>query len=419
MKSKALIAAGCGLVAILGTNALAQGIPVFATPDTVYDPVRALVGRLDLARYKATIAGLAQFGDRRQGTKRNRDAVDWIEAQLKSYGCENVERVTYQYAPPPPRGGGAGGAGGRGGAGRGNASPNGRGRYGNGPGGSRIFSDMRERGPNNDSLAQPDPTIRAMNMEPSTPGERQEVICIKYGTKYPNEMYIVGGHMDGIGWGQAANDDASGSAIVMELARILSSPDVQTERSIRFALWNNEETGLNGARAYADQRAPMQGKEVPAGSGKYPEPKWLGMIQHDMMMVDHGPPTADGKLAPEQRAEADINIEFAITSKFADEAMKLAFFWRGANEKYATHYPAAVGSHMSNTDSDPFKDLVPSLSLRENERGSQIGGNWDPTHHQPTDVLTTFTDKDFMLGLTSAQTTMGAIGHLTGATIRK
>ena len=218
---------------------------------------------------------------------------------------------------------------------------------------------------------------------------------------------------------RSVNDDASGSAIVMELARIFSMPDVQTERSIRFALWNNEETGLNGARAYAEQRAPLQGKESPAGSGKYPEPKWLGMIQHDMMMVDHGPPTADGKLAPEQRAEADINIEFAITSKFADDAMKMAFAWRLANEKYATHYPAAVGPHMTNTDSDPFKDIVASISLRENERGAQIGGNWDPTHHQPIDVLTTFTDKDFMLGLTSAQTTLGAVGQLTGVTVKK
>ena len=415
MRSTSFLAALCGLAVIRVGSANAQNN---ATPqaDTSYDPVGVLVSRLDLEKYKATIKGLAQFGDRRQGTKRNRDAVDWIEAQLKSYGCQNVERITYEYNPAPP----AAGRGGAGRGGRGNTpSPNGRGRPGNGPGGSRIFSDMRERGVNNDSLAQPDPAIRAINMEPSTPGQRQEVICMKVGTKYPNEMYILGGHMDGIGWGQAVNDDASGSAIVMELARILSQPDVQTERSIRFALWNNEETGLNGARAYAEQRGPMQGKESPAGSGKYPEPKWLGMIQHDMMMVDHGPPTADGKLAPEQRPEADINIEFAITSKFADDAMKMAFFWRSANEKYATHYPASVGPHMTNTDSDPFKDLVPSLSLRENERGSQIGGNWDPTHHQPTDVLTTFTDKDFMLGLTSAQTTLGAIGQLTKATIKR
>jgi hypothetical protein len=412
VKPTSFFAVACGLALICASTASAQNTP--AAPDTAYDPVGELVSRLDLEKYKSTIKGLAQFGDRRQGTKRNRDAVDWIEAQLKSYGCQNVERITYEYNPPPPAAGRGGGRG------RGNTpSPNGRGRPGNGPGGSRIFSDMRERGVNNDSLAQPDPAIRAINMEPTTPGQRQEVICMKVGTKFPNEMYIIGGHMDGIGWGQAVNDDASGSAIVMELARIFSMPDVQTERSIRFALWNNEETGLNGAKAYVEQRGPMQGKENPAGSGKYPEPKWLGMIQHDMMMVDHGPPTADGKLSPEQRPGADINIEFAITSKFADDAMKLAFFWRGANEKYATHYPASVGPHMTNTDSDPFKDLVPSLSLRENERGSQIGGNWDPTHHQPTDVLTTFTDADFMLGLTSAQTTLGAIGQLTKATVKK
>jgi hypothetical protein len=54
------------------------------------DPVAILVGRLDLGRYKATIKGLTQFGDRRQGTDRNRAAIDWIEAQLKSYGCSNT-----------------------------------------------------------------------------------------------------------------------------------------------------------------------------------------------------------------------------------------------------------------------------------------------------------------------------------------
>ncbi len=69
------------------------------------DPVRTLVGRLDLEKYKATIKGLTQFGDRRQGTDRNRAANDWIEAQLKSYGCSDVARITYEYAPAPRTGG--------------------------------------------------------------------------------------------------------------------------------------------------------------------------------------------------------------------------------------------------------------------------------------------------------------------------
>jgi hypothetical protein len=138
-----------------------------------------------------------------------------------------------------------------------------------------------------------------------------------------------------------------------------------------------------------------------------------------MMLFDHGMPRADGTVGPEQRAEADINIEFQSTAKLADEATKLAFLFRAANEKYATDYPAAVGNHMTNTDSTPFMNLVPAISLRENERGMQTGGGWNPHWHQPTDRFDTFSDKDFQLGLNAAQTTLGAVAQLAGTTLKK
>jgi hypothetical protein len=277
----------------------------------------------------------------------------------------------------------------------------------------------RPAGPNNDPDAQSDPALHALNAQPPAPGAREEVYCTKVGTTRPDEMYIVGAHMDGRGFGEAADDDGSGTALVMELARVFSSPDVQTGRSIRFALWNNEETGHNGAHAYVEQRAPLQGKEDRPGSGRYPEPKWLGMIQHDMMLWDHGMPRADGTVSSEQRPEADINIEFQSTAKFADQAMKLAFFFRDANEKYATDYPAAVGNHMSNTDSNDFMNLVPAISLRENERGMQIGAGWNPHYHQPTDRYSSYSDKDFRLGLNAAQTSLAALAQLAGASLKK
>src|SRR5262249_6266029 len=163
---------------------------------------------------------------------------------------------------------------------------------------------------------------------------------------------------------------------------------------------------------YVEQRAGLQGREDPPGSGRYPEPRWLGMIQHDMMLWDHGMPRADGSYAPEQRPEADVNVEFQATSLRAEDAMKLAFQLQAANEAFATDYPATVGPHMTNTDSTPFMDHVPSISLRENERGMQIGAGWDPTWHQPLDVFATFSDKDFRLGLNAAQTTGGALARL-------
>src|SRR5688572_9033763 len=300
-------------VLMAGLSAGAIGQQASGLPD---DPVKILVGRLDLERYKATIKGLTQFGDRRHGTDRNRAAVDWIEAELKSYGCATGRLAYIQPPPTPPQPGRAGGP------------PNpviASGEIRSGVGGSRYYGITRPAGVNNDPEAQRDLALRALNMQPGVPGPREQVYCTKIGATRPDEMYIVGAHMDGIGWGEAANDNGSGTALVMEMARILSSADVLTERSIRFALWNSEEGGLNGARAYVEQRAGLQGRESPAGSGQYPEPWWVAMIQHDMMLWDHGMPRADGTFSPEQRPEADVNIEFQSTAKRADEAMKLAF----------------------------------------------------------------------------------------------
>src|SRR2546425_6660939 len=235
----------------LGILLAALAIPTVApaqADSTGPDPVAQLVARLDLERYKATIKGLTRFGDRRQGTDRNRAAVDWIEVQLRSYGCGNVARLKYDYQPPgqgvrPPRD---------------TTRASGGGRY----------RGLRARtGVNADSLKQPDARVRALDAQATTAGAREEVYCTKLGTTHADEMYIVGAHMDGIGWGEATNDDGSGTALVMELARVFSSPDVRTDRSIRFILWNNEESGLNGSRAYVEPRRTLQGTKD--------EPKWL------------------------------------------------------------------------------------------------------------------------------------------------
>jgi hypothetical protein len=379
-------------VVLLAALAIPAVAPAQGDSTTAPDPIAQLVARLDLERYKATIKGLTTFGDRRQGTDRNRAAVDWIEAQLRSYGCSGVARLKYEYQPTQPSG------------------PRPQRDTTRAVGGGRYRGVRAGTGVNTDSLKQPDARVRALDAQASTPGAREEVYCTKIGTTHPGEMYIVGGHMDGIGWGEAANDDGSGTALVMELARVFSSADVRTDRSIRFILWNNEETGLNGSRAYVEQRRALQGTKD--------EPRWLGMIQHDMMLFDHGMPRADGTLPPEQRPEADVNIEFQSSAKFAAEAERLAWAFERANERYATDYPASVGSHMTNTDSAPFQDYVPAISLRENERGTQIGAGWDPNWHQPTDLYATYGDKDFRLGLNAAQTTLAALAGLVGAVIK-
>jgi hypothetical protein len=425
------------------------------------DYVQMLVDRLNLDGYKTTLKGLTQFGDRREGTQRNRDAVDWIEAQLKSYGCQ-TERMSY--TPPAGRGGGGGGGGragggaaaaagaagggaaaggaaaggaagggaaaagaagagqqGRGGQQAAAGQGQGQGRGGRGAtvlteprrnqaGGSTYYGIVRSAGVNNSAANQPNEALAKLNAGPVLPPPFPQVFCTKWGTSRRGEMYIIGAHMDGIGYGEAANDDGSGTALVMELARIFSMPDVTTDVSIRFALWNGEEGGLRGARAYVEQREKLQGTPN--------EPKWLGMIQHDMMMWDHGMPRADGTLNPEQRPEADFNIEWQSNSKQAEASSKLALVVKLAADKYTKNYPGTLGPHMTNTDSTPFMDIVPAISLRENERGMNTGAGWNPHWHQPTDLFSTFSDKDFLLGLNAAQATLSAIAQLTSARVK-
>ncbi len=61
---------------------------------------------------------------------------------------------------------------------------------------------------------------------------------------------------------------------------------------------------------------------------------------------------------------------------------------------------------------------VPAISLRENERGMQIEAGWNPHYRQASDVYSTYSDKDFRLGLNAAQTTLGAVAELTGAQLK-
>ena len=419
MRATLLACVSAALLLAVGAGSGATAFGRQPTPrDGADDPIAVLVGRLDLERYKAVIRGLAQFGDRRQGTQRNRDAVDWIEAWLEAAGCP-TERLHYTYYAPPPRPAGAARRAARGPLNPAGPTPTGGriGRNGSGPGGSSIFGYRARTGVARDPALQPDEALRALNLEEPTDGERSQVYCTRVGATRPDEMYILGAHMDGHGFGEAADDDASGTALVMELARILSAPDVRTEVSIRFALWNDEETGLNGSRAYVAQRRERQGREDPPGSGLYPEPRWLGMIQHDMMLFDHGAPGPDGVVSRDQRREADVNVEFQSNSDLAGESRDLAFRFKAANDAYATDYPATVGPHMTNTDSTPFMNATPSISLRENERGMHVGAGWNPHWHQPTDLYRTYADDDFRLGLNAAQTTLAAVAELAGATI--
>ncbi|MBP6672766.1 MAG: M20/M25/M40 family metallo-hydrolase, partial [Bacteroidetes bacterium] len=71
------------------------------------------------------------------------------------------------------------------------------------------------------------------------------------GKDLPNEIILVGGHLDSWDKGTGAHDDGSGIAHSIETIRLIAASGLQPKRTIRAVLYANEENGLKGGRAYA------------------------------------------------------------------------------------------------------------------------------------------------------------------------
>ena len=229
---------------------------------------------------------------------------------------------------------------------------------------------------------------------------KHNVYATRVGDTNPSAMYILGAHFDSynihgdFAHCPGADDDASGVAAVLEAARVFAH--ARTDVSVRFVLWNAEEVGLVGSNSYVDRRGPLQGTPE--------EPAWLGMMQLDMILYDHGP----GPIP-------DADVEYQALHDYNGQAGPLAEFVAGAMERYGT-MPAEVGDNMTNTDSVPFQNHTAAISIRENRRIGEIGGGSNPHWHENTDRYETFSDQDYEFGFNIVKMLVGATAELSGAT---
>ena len=82
------------------------------------------------------------------------------------------------------------------------------------------------------------------------------------GRERPDEILVVGGHLDAWDVGQGAHDDGAGCVQAMEALRLLDSLGLRPRRTLRVVLFANEENGLAGGRAYRDGHADELGRHV-------------------------------------------------------------------------------------------------------------------------------------------------------------
>ena len=135
------------------------------------------------------------------------------------------------------------------------------------------------------------------------------------GTEKPDEVIMLGGHLDSWHAATGATDNAIGCAVMMEAARILKAVGVKPRRTIRVALWSGEEQGLLGSQAYVAKHfgsfeKPMPGYEkfggyfnIDSGTGKA------------RAMTVFGPPEAATVLRETVKPFEDLGVLGAISTQ--------------------------------------------------------------------------------------------------------
>jgi carboxypeptidase Q len=165
------------------------------------------------------------------------------------------------------------------------------------------------------------------------------------GNEKPDEVVIIGGHLDSWDLGTGATDNGTGSMAVLEAARALQKLGVKPKRTIRFVLFTGEEQGLNGSREYVRAHKDELGKI----SGVLVHDSGTGKVLTVGLMANYGVrETMDRVLNPLARAkdiglaEPSLRTEGGTDHVPFDEAGVPAFWCVQDNADYdQTHHSQA------------------------------------------------------------------------------
>jgi carboxypeptidase Q len=96
------------------------------------------------------------------------------------------------------------------------------------------------------------------------PATSRNVVAELVGREKPDEVVVLGGHIDSWDVGQGAMDDAGGSVAAWEAVRLMRALGLRPRRTVRVVLWTNEENGIEGGKAYRDRHAAELPRHVMA-----------------------------------------------------------------------------------------------------------------------------------------------------------
>ena len=202
-----------------------------------------------------------------------------------------------------------------------------------------------------------------MKMDGRMAGDRwsKNVIGEIVGSTYPDEIVLVGGHIDSWDVGHGAHDDAGGCVAAWEVLRLIKKLGLKPKRTIRCVMWTNEENGSRGSQAYHDMHMDELDKHVlaiesdagvfaPEGFGftGSQEAKKIAEEIHELMITIKANNLTDGGRAPDIGILNDEGIP--VMSLKVDNSK---YFWYH-------HTPADT---FDKVDFDEFNKCVAAMTI--------------------------------------------------------
>jgi carboxypeptidase Q len=187
------------------------------------------------------------------------------------------------------------------------------------------------------------------------------------GTDKPDEIVMLGGHLDSWHGGTGATDNAIGCSIMMEAARLILATGQKPRRTMRVALWSGEEEGLLGSIAYVKEHF---------GTAEAPKPEWFKLDAY--FNIDSGtgrtrgatifgPPEAAEMLRPVLAQFADWGVAGAMhtSSRAVGGTDSTSFNNAGLPGVGMMQDPIEYGSLTHHTNLDTYERIIPEDVKRD------------------------------------------------------
>jgi carboxypeptidase Q len=181
------------------------------------------------------------------------------------------------------------------------------------------------------------------------------------GSDKADEIVMLGGHLDSWHAATGATDNAIGSSIMMEAARLIQALGLKPRRTIRVALWSGEEEGLLGSLAYVKQHF---------GTAEEPKPEWSKLDCY--FNIDSGtgrirgagvfgPPEAAAVLRPVLAQYGDWGVAGVNTtnSRATGGTDSTSFNNAGLPGIGMAQDPIEYGSMTHHTNLDTYERIIP------------------------------------------------------------